>query len=185
MVLPHLKAIDEVFTTPLFIFFHNNFALYRNPIYYPEKGASLSSKMGNFFWQKYALFTGKGNSWQQLEGARNGLNEQRERLRVVSERLQEYVSQLSRLQEEFIAQKEKIRRRLAATQELQLNFAMQLRYLELVVEEAKETAARAEQQAYECEGLVLGYTKRVQLEAQEAGKSGKKLLGDYVRVVCQ
>lgn len=54
--------------------------------------------MGNFFWQKYALFTGKGNSWQQLDLAKNALNDQRERLRVVSDRLQDYVSQLSKLQ---------------------------------------------------------------------------------------
>jgi hypothetical protein len=50
----------------LFIFFHKNFSLYQNPIYYKHDSPSLSSKVGSYFWQKYAQFTSKGNTWQQL-----------------------------------------------------------------------------------------------------------------------
>lgn len=55
---------------PIFIFFHENFALYHNPIYYKREKVSIQKKVGNFFWEKYALFTGKGQSWENLEAAK-------------------------------------------------------------------------------------------------------------------
>ncbi len=50
---------------PIFIFFHENFALYQNPIYFKEEKSTFSAKVGNYIWEKYALFTGKGN-WEEL-----------------------------------------------------------------------------------------------------------------------
>lgn len=64
--LDHLRVLGEEYEKPIFIFFHENFYLYQNPIYYKESKIPLSTKVGNFFWQKYAMLTGKGNNWQEL-----------------------------------------------------------------------------------------------------------------------
>ena len=67
IVLDHIRNAGDHFQTPIFIFFHENFALYHNPIYFKEQQVSLKAKVGNYFWEKYAMFTGKGNTWEQLD----------------------------------------------------------------------------------------------------------------------
>lgn len=34
IILEHLKTLGEEYVYPIFIFFHKNFGLYKNPIYY-------------------------------------------------------------------------------------------------------------------------------------------------------
>lgn len=34
LLLPHLKSLGSEYVYPVFIFFHQNFGLYKNPIYY-------------------------------------------------------------------------------------------------------------------------------------------------------
>jgi len=55
--------------------------------------------VGNYFWEKYTMLIGKGNSWEQLENAKKRLTEERQRLFEVTNKLQEYVGQLNKLQD--------------------------------------------------------------------------------------
>lgn len=50
IIFNHLRNIGGNSLHPLFIFYHKNFGLYKNPIYYKEDEASLSKKMGNYIW---------------------------------------------------------------------------------------------------------------------------------------
>ncbi len=36
LILEHLKGLGDQYVYPIFIFFHENFNLYKNPIYYKE-----------------------------------------------------------------------------------------------------------------------------------------------------
>ena len=50
ILLEHIRTAGDHYQTPIFIFFHENFALYHNPIYFKEEQKSLKSKVGNYFW---------------------------------------------------------------------------------------------------------------------------------------
>ena len=53
-----------------------------------------------------------------------------------------------------MGEKEKIREKTALVEELHLGFEMELKYVDLVIEEIKETAVRAEQQKGQSEKLI-------------------------------
>ena len=63
IILPHVKALGNQYVYPIFIFFHKNFGLYRNPIYYKEESTPIVQKMGNYLWESYAKFSNKSVGW--------------------------------------------------------------------------------------------------------------------------
>lgn len=67
IILAHVKSLGDQYVYPIFIFFHKNFGLYKNPIYYKEESTPIAQKMGNFFWEKYAKFSNKAVGWEEIE----------------------------------------------------------------------------------------------------------------------
>lgn len=61
---------------------------------------------------------------------------------------------------------------------------MQLRYLDLVIEEAKETAVRAENQRIQNQEIIAAYGQQLKIEGKEARKASQQLLAEYVKVIC-
>ena len=84
-----------------------------------------------------------------------------------------------------MAERERIKKRAMIAEELEISFEMQLRYLDLVIEEAKETAARAEQQHMQGDKMMTHYGQLLLEEGQEALKANQKLLAEYVKVMCE
>jgi hypothetical protein len=90
-----------------------------------------------------------------------------------------------KLQEEFIGEKEKLKKRARETEEIALNCEMQVKYLDLVQTEANEMAARIEQQKqHSFEKLTAAYCQKMQMEADEAGKLNGTLMCEYVKIMC-
>jgi hypothetical protein len=67
IILPHLKALGNQYVYPIFIFFHKNFGLYKNPIYYKEESTPIVQKMGNYLRESYAKYSNKSTGWEDIE----------------------------------------------------------------------------------------------------------------------
>ena len=66
IILEHLKALGDEYVYPIFIFFHKNFGLYKNPIYYKEDSTPITQKVGSYFWETYAKLSGKQAGWEEI-----------------------------------------------------------------------------------------------------------------------
>jgi hypothetical protein len=184
LVVAHLKAVEEQCLQPLFIFFHENFTLYQNPIYFKSQSRPLSRVVGDYFWGKFAALTSRPAASEEVQKARAEVGAEREKLEGVRGRLGEYVGCLGRLQEEFMGERDHIRGKWNKCQELLLSYDNLVKYLLLVDEEVAETLARVEDRAA-VEGLLQMYGKELQSEREAARKAGEQLMHEYVRVVCQ
>lgn len=67
IILPHLKTLGNQYVYPIFIFFHKNFGLYKNPIYYKEESTPIVQKMSSFLWESYAKYSNKSAGWDDVE----------------------------------------------------------------------------------------------------------------------
>jgi hypothetical protein len=99
IVLQHLKAIGEQYLEPIFIFFHENFTLYQNPIYFKSEAKPFSRVVGDYLWGKIATFTSKPAACEDVEKRRVEVRTEREKLEAMRARLGEYVGCLAKLQE--------------------------------------------------------------------------------------
>lgn len=67
IILPHVKTLGNQYVYPIFIFFHKNFGLYKNPIYYKEESTPIVQKMSSFLWESYAKYSNKSAGWDDVE----------------------------------------------------------------------------------------------------------------------
>jgi hypothetical protein len=137
LLLDHLRALGDQYVYPIFIFFHKNFGLYKNPIYYKEESTPLTQKMGNYLWETYAKFNGKSVGWEDIEKCKVSISNEMAQFEQARAKLADYANLLSKLQEEYIGEKERIKNQLNLAEKLLLSYENQVKYLELVVEEIK------------------------------------------------
>jgi hypothetical protein len=112
IILTHLKTLGNQYVYPIFIFFHKNFGLYKNPIYYREESTPIVQKMGNYLWESYAKFSNKSAGWDDIEKSKAAISSEVAQFEQTRSKLAEYTALLGRLQEEYIGEKEKIKSQL-------------------------------------------------------------------------
>lgn len=113
IILSHVKTLGNQYVYPIFIFFHKNFGLYKNPIYYKEESTPIVQKVGNYFWESYAKFSNKSAGWEEIEKSKAAISGEMAQFEQTRAKLAEYTGLLGRLQEEYIGEKEKIKSQLS------------------------------------------------------------------------
>jgi hypothetical protein len=99
IILTHVKTLGNQYVYPIFIFFHKNFGLYKNPIYYKEESTPITQKMGNYLWETYAKFSNKTAGWDEIENSKTVISNEMAQFEQTRSKLADYTGFLSKLQE--------------------------------------------------------------------------------------